>query len=309
LKWSAFCNEKGRARETGVDQVGGTMMKTADHDGIQQKISLAAELQKEITPAEGLNKSCILMVTNQSEPEPSVMEYVINVADRLGSKILLVCVNTRPYFQTTSRLSRLIISSPSQTIEHIRLKAQKRGVEFECIRETGNISRVIKRLCHIVKRVEFVIVDRKIKMEEATNGSPIPVFSVVSNELHSGQTSRTRQERTFYCGGKSMNATSRKRYFGKTLVFGAMTAALYGAVFAYQEEIMQYWTKGGIYALLPVATVFVFSYAHGSFTGNFWSALGIEGSKASSLKQKTSQATTSDKATKRPDTRPRVQAS
>jgi len=265
-------------------------------------------VQKETKPAEELSKSCILVVTNQSGPEASVMEYVVTVAERLGSKILLACVNTRPHLQAVPQLSRLIISSPSQTIEHFRLEANGKGVEFVCIKEIGKRSRVIKRLCHIVKRVEFVIVDQKIKIEEAASGSPIPVFSVVSNELHSEQTEPKRRKKTFYCGGNRMNAASRKRYLGKTLVFGTMTAALYGTVFAYQEAIMQYWTKGGIYALLPVATVFVFSYAHGSFTGNFWSALGIEGSKASSLKQKTSQATTSEKITRRPDSRPRVQA-
>ena len=105
-----------------------------------------------------------------------------------------------------------------------------------------------------------------------------------------------------------MKTASRRTYFTKTLIFGAMTAALYGAVFAYSETIMHYWTKGGIYALLPVATVFVFSYAHGSFTGYFWSALGIEGSRASSSAQRATQPAVAETVEKRPDTRPRVQA-
>ena len=277
-----------RAETRTLDQVGGIMEKTA--------------------PVTGLNKSCILVVTKRTKPEVSVMESAINVADRLGSKILVACVNTRPLLQAEHQLSRLRAPLSDQNLEHFRLQAQRRGVDFECIREDGKISRVIKRLCHIVKRVEFVIIDREIEMEEAASGSTVPIFRVVSNELQSEQVGRGRQKQTFFEGGNRMKATSRRRYLGKTLVFGAMTAALYGVVFAYQEAIMHYWTKGGLYALLPVATVFVFSYTHGSFTGNFWSALGIEGSKASSLKQKTSRATRTDKATKRPDTRPRVQA-
>ena len=104
-----------------------------------------------------------------------------------------------------------------------------------------------------------------------------------------------------------MKTATRKTYLAKTLVFGALTAGLYAAVFAYADTIMHYWTKGGMYCLLPVATVFVFSYAHGSFTGNFWSALGIEGSKAGAAAQKKAEATTSKVESKRPDTRPRVQ--
>lgn len=284
------------------------MNKAAGRSETQQG-TLPADILRELTPQiKTRNKSCILVVTSQTQPAEPVMEYVVNVADRLGSKILVVSVNTRPHLQATLRLSRSIVSSSCQTIEQFRLKAQNRGVEFECIAESGRIDRVINRLCHIVKRVEFVIVDQGIRIEEAATGSPVPVFSVVSNALSSAQAGRGRQTQTSFHGENRMKATSRKTYFAKTLVFGAMTAALYAVVFAYQEAIMHYWTKGGLYALLPVATVFVFSYAHGSFTGNFWSALGIEGSKASSIKPKAPQATTSDTATKRPDTRPRVQA-
>jgi hypothetical protein len=34
-----------------------------------------------------------------------------------------------------------------------------------------------------------------------------------------------------------------------------------------------------MYALLPVSAAFLVSFIHGSFTGNFWTALGIEASK------------------------------
>jgi hypothetical protein len=64
-----------------------------------------------------------------------------------------------------------------------------------------------------------------------------------------------------------------------TVIFGLITAALYAAVFLNSGVVMEYFTKGGIYALLPVGTAFLFSFVHGAFTGNFWSALGIEASK------------------------------
>ena len=64
-----------------------------------------------------------------------------------------------------------------------------------------------------------------------------------------------------------------------TVIFGLITAALYAAVFLNSATVMKYFTKGGLYALLPVGTAFLFSFMHGAFTGNFWSALGIEASK------------------------------
>ena len=42
---------------------------------------------------------------------------------------------------------------------------------------------------------------------------------------------------------------------------------------------MKYFTKGGIFAALPIVTVFAFSFVHASFASNLWSLLGIEATK------------------------------
>lgn len=63
--------------------------------------------------------------------------------------------------------------------------------------------------------------------------------------------------------------------FKKTILFGAITGLLYVFVFANSELVMSYFTKGSWYAALPVATVFIFSFAHGAFASSLWSVLGI----------------------------------
>jgi len=63
---------------------------------------------------------------------------------------------------------------------------------------------------------------------------------------------------------------------GKTICYGILSAALYAAVFSYSDVVLQLFTKGGVYAALPIATVFVFSFAYGAFASNLWSVLGIE---------------------------------
>ena len=73
----------------------------------------------------------------------------------------------------------------------------------------------------------------------------------------------------------AMSAQKHKP-IGKTLLFGAATAALYGVVFAYSDAVLGLFTRGGAYAALPIATVFVFSFVHGSFAHNLWSMLGVE---------------------------------
>jgi hypothetical protein len=68
----------------------------------------------------------------------------------------------------------------------------------------------------------------------------------------------------------------KKKLAVQTLLFGAATAALYAAVFANCDSVMEIVTRGGYYAAIPIATVFLVSYFHGTFSSNLWSVLGIE---------------------------------
>lgn len=63
------------------------------------------------------------------------------------------------------------------------------------------------------------------------------------------------------------------------LVAGLVSAALYAALLTNQGFLNAYFAKGGLYAFLPITTAFAFSFVHGSFTGNFWTVLGVEASK------------------------------
>ena len=62
------------------------------------------------------------------------------------------------------------------------------------------------------------------------------------------------------------------------LALSALASFLcYALLFVYETEIMRAFTRtDGWYPVLPVATAFLFSLAHGAFTGYFWDALGIQ---------------------------------
>lgn len=102
----------------------------------------------------------------------------------------------------------------------------------------------------------------------------------------------------------SISKSNKSKLIGKTLFSGALTVALYAAAFTNSEWLMGLFTRGGYYAAFPIATVFAFSFAHGSFSSNLWSALGIEALK-------TQPRPRVEKATKRPSQkqRPRVRLS
>ena len=71
----------------------------------------------------------------------------------------------------------------------------------------------------------------------------------------------------------------RRKPYGALLFMGLLSVALYVFLLMNQATVNKYFSIGGIYAFLPIATAFIFSFVHGSFTGNFWTVLGIEASK------------------------------
>lgn len=76
-----------------------------------------------------------------------------------------------------------------------------------------------------------------------------------------------------------MATESKQRPYLKTVLYGAVSVGLYVLLLTRQDLINGTFAKGGLYAFLPIAMAFVFSFVHGNFTGNFWSSLGVEASK------------------------------
>jgi hypothetical protein len=72
---------------------------------------------------------------------------------------------------------------------------------------------------------------------------------------------------------------TKKKPVIRMLVFGICSTALYAVVFSYQSLITAYFTRGALYAVLPISTAFAISFVHGNFTSYFWSVLGIEANR------------------------------
>lgn len=72
---------------------------------------------------------------------------------------------------------------------------------------------------------------------------------------------------------------TKKKPVGKMALFGIVSISIYTALLLNQDLISANFTKGGIYAFLPIIMALVISYIHGTFTGNFWTVLGVEASK------------------------------
>jgi len=72
---------------------------------------------------------------------------------------------------------------------------------------------------------------------------------------------------------------TKKKPLGRMILLGIVSLALYAVLLMKQEVVIEYFGRGGLYAFFPILTAFVFSFVHGSFTGKFWTVLGIEAAK------------------------------
>lgn len=76
----------------------------------------------------------------------------------------------------------------------------------------------------------------------------------------------------------------KRKPLGKTMILGIISVMLYAILLMNQDIINSYFGKGSLYAILPIITAFIFSVVHGSFTGNFWTVLGVEAKKKKEVK-------------------------
>jgi F0F1-type ATP synthase assembly protein I len=73
--------------------------------------------------------------------------------------------------------------------------------------------------------------------------------------------------------------STKKKPVGRMLVTGLLSIALYAVLFRNQDLVSTVFTRGGLYAFLPIGTALIFSFVHGAFTGHFWTVMGVEASK------------------------------
>lgn len=263
----------------------------------------------------------ILAVSRQGRFDTGVMEHTIRIAERLGLDLICLYVDPLANWADQNANGRRFADTARANAAYFKASARDRGVSVKAVITDGKVVDTVQRIVGQARRIEFVVVEPGMRTEELIAALSVPVFTAVvkPNADDTGQSvafpriisplpavqapGQGIAPLNPHFGGNHMAETpSRKTAIQKTVMFGAAAAALYAAVFAFADPIMAIATKGGVFAVVPVAAVFVFSYVHGNFTNYFWSALGIEASKTVVVKP-TARV---EKPAKRKDTRPRA---
>jgi hypothetical protein len=210
----------------------------------------------------------ILVVGEKGFFSEIMTEYAIEVAKRLNYQILGLNIagpeKSRELKERVALPDAVFRKHDPNFSEGFKNKSESEGVDFEYLEMVGPVGTSVEKILYEKKRIAFVITGSDEVKEIVAENIAIPVFSVLSNNQK-------------IKGGTIMvEGLTNKRPLKKTLAYGALSAALYAAVFTNAGTVTGFFTKGGWYAALPIATVFIFSFAHGAFASNLWSLLGIE---------------------------------
>lgn len=260
----------------------------------------------------------LLLISRKGRVDPSLMEYSLGIAERMGLDLCCAYINSSPGLRGSIG-QRRFRDIAGENAAFFRIRAKERGVRTEVLITNGKLVETVSGIVRTIRRVGLVLVEPGIAVDELTDHVSVPVLStVITTGTDTGNPSDQSIEVTIRrldrgagtkrsthqpTGGRKMAAIeSREKTLRKTVVFGAAAAALYAGVFTFADPIMAMVSKGGFNALVPVATVFLFSYVHGNFTSSFWSLMGIEASKTAVVKP----VTRTEKPTARKDKRPRA---
>lgn len=230
----------------------------------------------------------ILVVSRNDRFEPDVVSYAIHLAERLDYAVLAVNVDREAGGECFRAASR---RSGAQFGELAALC----GVGLEHWIRTGEVGRVIETICQQHRRIGLVVIDSDIYDKERMENIAIPVFQVMA------PSTREKGETVM----RDPSGVQKRGYLGKTIGYGLATVGLYAAVFMNADTVMSSFTRGGWFAAMPIATVFLFSFVHGAFASHLWSLLGIEAMKKDALNKTVTDAVQRKKMVQK---RPRARA-
>jgi len=241
----------------------------------------------------------VLMGIIGSQPHETTLRYCLGLAQRIKAKVEVLQVLRPAAESPVARIGRqlrrgvqrfestMVSASFAEAGEHetarqleeMLAKAARDLRDTEGLEAVPPFSVQVKTGDPEVEIPRFVVNDRDIVLAICDG----PDADDPASEVHRlvrklNVTAITTHHKEQQKGKRSpMKAKANKRkVLVRSLIFGALSVSLYTAVFVNQAAILTMFTKGGLYALLPVSAVFLFSYVHGTFASNILSAMGIE---------------------------------
>lgn len=209
----------------------------------------------------------ILVISTTDRLSSELREHAVHLSERLDCDLLVLSIGS-PWDQAA------FWRRAERNVRDLQRKAALVGVQCEHTVKFGAIGPAIDEVRSQARRIAFVVADVEVGRAKSLLEFTVPVFTVSpTHEPEKGG------------GIMSANPSSRRSLAAKTAAYGLLSAGLYTLVFMNADTVMSSFMRGGLYAALPIATVFAFSFAHGAFASHLWSLLGIEAVRRDALRQ------------------------
>lgn len=141
-------------------------------------------LNNHLLPPFSDKKPVILVVTRNCQLTVTAMSYSVSIAERLNHRLLVAYINTLPFLSDGGLRNQHFTQAIKDDSLTLKDLSQKKGVTVSVIKETGKIGKTVNRLCRIVRKIEFIIVDTGVKMEEVILHAPVPVFNIGQRNVY-----------------------------------------------------------------------------------------------------------------------------
>lgn len=213
-------------------------------------------------PAHGNRK--ILVVSREPGFSEAVVDYAVNLAERLGYDLIAMNVglDETPAGMMTSPYRRYLQGKfrrqAKAAVSPIEAAARRMGRGFEHLVRFGHLSDAVEALNQEKRRIEFVLNASETSEAEMAVGVTLPVFTIKGDQ-----------------GGRIMGSGLNRGGWHlsvKTLGWGVATAALYAAVFSNTSSIMGYFTGGVVCGIAPRHGIRVLLRAWGLFPSRLGNA-------------------------------------
>ncbi|MHB8917820.1 MAG: hypothetical protein ACYC4H_07335 [Desulfocucumaceae bacterium] len=73
-----------------------------------------------------------------------------------------------------------------------------------------------------------------------------------------------------------MKGSSQFKSIMQAVIWGVVSMALYSVLFFNQQVVMDYFTRGGFFAVPVIFTALLFSFVHGLFANFFIDSIGFK---------------------------------
>ncbi len=209
--------------------------------------------------------SVILIVTRNGHLSEKLMNYALEVAGRLQCAVLVAYINTMPRLWDGGRRIRRFNSAVEKSFTELTSRACATGITVSHVKESGRIRKVVHRLCLLVRKVSFVVVDEGVRIDDAEQGASVPVFSIGGDGGVAARVLRRQKRNTLNIDDLEIEDKKVVGEYVKMICYGLLAIVLYWLFFTNSKAIVQCWSAGGLYAILPLLTVCVFYYVQQLF--------------------------------------------